>query len=218
MNIIHDQSSQEHSSSEINSTASDSVSKTDVIYENTDLEKLFTNKETCYYIMINNFFKNECSKENIDKMIAIINSESDISLRILDWFVTKYSKKHANFDGVDESFDVRISYKAQLKSYRKKYFDPFRRRKKFFYNFEREDIGKKILTTLGQLNFFRWAINKNILKFVESNLNIIITEMNQIYKNDKHKKKKKSSKKGQVNLNVKRTIENDEMKIVLRFD
>lgn len=211
---ITDQNSSEIS----NSISSDVGSKEEVIYDNANLEKIFTNKELCYYIMINNFFKNECTKENIDKMIAIINSESEISLRILDWFVTKYSKKHANFDIVDETFDVRISYKAQLKSYRKKYFDPFRRRKKFFYNFEREDINKQILTTLGQLNFFRWAINKNILTFVENNLTTIISEMNQLYKTEKNKKKKKLSKTGQVNLNVKKTIENDEVKIVLRFD
>lgn len=215
MNNVQDQSSQDNTSDLSNSISDDNT------YDNSNLNKIFTNKELCYYIMINNFFKNECSKENIDKMIAIINSESNISLRILDWFVTKYSKKHANFEGIqniDDTFDVRISYKAQLKSYRKKYFDPFRRRKKFFYNFERTDIQKKILTTLGQLNFFRWAINKNILIFVENNLSIIINEMNQLYKNDKNKKRKKSSKSGDITLNVQRTIENDEMKITLHFD
>ena len=206
------------------SLISDSLTKTETIDDTTNLEKIFTNKELCYYIMINNYFKNECSKENINKMILIINSESNISLRILDWFVTKYSKKYTNFnqmdDQIDETFDVRISYKAQLKSFRKKYFDPFRRRKKFYYQFERPDITNKILTTLGQLNFFRWAITKNILKFVELNLNLIISEMNQVYKIEKNKKKNSSDIKIEKNIytNVKNVIENDDMKLVLNFD
>ena len=69
-------------------------------------------------------------------MIDIINGKSEISLRILDWFVTRYSNKYKiTIDMGDEEdiFNVHISYKAQLKSYKKKYFDPFRRKKKFFF-------------------------------------------------------------------------------------
>jgi len=32
-------------------------------------------------------------KENMNKMIHIINGESNISLRIVDWFVTNFAKK-----------------------------------------------------------------------------------------------------------------------------
>ena len=52
----------------------------------------FTVKELCYYKKIDKFFTG-CTKENIIKMIDIINGKSSISLRVLDWFVTKYSKK-----------------------------------------------------------------------------------------------------------------------------
>ena len=31
--------------------------------------------------------------ENMDKVIQIINGQSNISLRIVDWFTTNYSKK-----------------------------------------------------------------------------------------------------------------------------
>ena len=34
------------------------------------------------------------SDNNFDKMINIINGTSKISLRIVDWFVTNYSKKN----------------------------------------------------------------------------------------------------------------------------
>lgn len=57
---------------------------------------LFTKKETCYYKMIDKFFK-DCTDDQITKMLEIINKESEISLRILDWFVTRYAKKKNRF-------------------------------------------------------------------------------------------------------------------------
>ena len=37
---------------------------------------------------------------NLENMLKIINGESKISLRIVDWFVTNYAKKHF-FGNVD---------------------------------------------------------------------------------------------------------------------
>ena len=37
------------------------------------------------------FYKNT---DNLDKMLNIINGESKISLRIIDWFTTNYAKKY----------------------------------------------------------------------------------------------------------------------------
>ena len=95
--------------------------------------KFFEKKELCYYTIIDRYFKNECTEFQIEQMINIIEMSSDISLRILDWFASKYSKQRCKFDfdcAVSIEFDVRMSYDAQLKSFRKKYFDPFRRKKK----------------------------------------------------------------------------------------
>jgi hypothetical protein len=158
-----------------------------------NITNLFTKKESCYYKMIDKFFK-DCTDEQITKMLGIINKESEISLRILDWFVTRYSKKRIDFDlGVEEVFDVYISYKAQLKSYKKTYFDPFRRRKKFYYCYDKHNNKKQIYTTIGQLNFFRWAITNNIIDYVEKNLISLTKAMNSANKEDKKKKKYKNS-------------------------
>jgi hypothetical protein len=113
-----------------------------------------------------------------------------ISLRVLDWFATKYSKKHPSLDPRDDTFDVRISYKAHLKTYRKRYFDPFRRNKKFTYIINKNNESYEIITTLGQLNFFKWVFSRNILRFVENNLAHIINDMNTSSKDDDKKKKK----------------------------
>jgi hypothetical protein len=146
--------------------------------------------------MIDKFFR-DCTEDQITKMLNIINKESEISLRILDWFVTRYAKKKIDFEinGLqrDEIFDVHISYKAQLKSYKKTYFDPFRRRKKFYYSYDMINAKKNVYTTIGQLNFFRWAISNNIIEYVEKNLSQLTKAMNSSNKEDKKKKQQKSS-------------------------
>lgn len=164
-----------------------------MIYENDKInklkcEKFFNEKELNYYIMINEFYS-MCDKKLIEIIIDIIEGKSKISLRILDWFISRFSKTVILFNSSNENnCDIHISYKAQLKTYKKKYFDPFRRHNKFFYFY---DKNKYVLTTLGQLNFFKWMICKNILSYVIDNINNIINNMtlsNKKYKIVKNKK------------------------------
>ena len=44
-------------------------------------------------ILLENLMKFYKKSNNIDKILPIINGESKISLRLIDWFVTNYSKK-----------------------------------------------------------------------------------------------------------------------------
>jgi hypothetical protein len=230
-------------SNSIDSSSCSSESDEDEDEDLKDPEKIFNVIELCYYKKIIDFYK-ACSSDNIEKMINIIDGKSSISLRILDWFVTKYSKKKidCNITNNDESFDVRISYKSQLKSFKKRYFDPFRRRQKFMYNFVSNN--KSIITTLGQLNFFKWAFANNILIYVEKNLKQISKEMNISNKEEKKKKKDKEKEKEKlkilsedkkdikfkknttiktgkldnIKINTTKIINNDEMQIILKFD
>ena len=39
-------------------------------------------------------FYNTDNNNNMDRMLKIINGESRISLRIIDWFATNYAKKY----------------------------------------------------------------------------------------------------------------------------
>ena len=62
------------------------------------------------------------------EFINIIKSNSKISIRLIDYFVTKYSKKNKiNYKIDNNIFNVYQSYKQQLKAYQKKHFDPFAR-------------------------------------------------------------------------------------------
>jgi len=70
-------------------------------------------------------------KTKLDRIMSIINGESNISLRLVDWFVTNYSKKHYTVydlqleDGTTIRFKVHNEYKLKLKAYSKRRFDTF---------------------------------------------------------------------------------------------
>jgi hypothetical protein len=118
--------------------------------------------------------------------IPILNSNSKISIRLIDYFVTKYSKYNKiNYKIIENNtevqFNVYTSYKQQLKAFQKKHFDPFSRGDRIPYF-----LGDTcIITTIGQLNFFKWFISKKIYDYVIKNHVIIENDMNRKNKNDK---------------------------------
>ena len=129
--------------------------------------------------------------------IQIINSQtkitnkSKISIRLIDYFVTKYSKKNkVSYKLNDTPFSVYQSYKQQLKAFQKKNFDPFARgiRIPYFIN------NTSIITTIGQLNFFMWFISKNIIDYVIKHKEVIESDMNKTKKIKVPPKLKKSFK------------------------
>ncbi len=63
---------------------------------------------------------------------SILQGDSKLSLRLIDWFVTNYSKKqNVSFLTKDNKHViVYLVYKAHLKAYNKKMFDPFCRWKR----------------------------------------------------------------------------------------
>ena len=169
----------------------------------------FSPKEKCYYKMINDYFrdKENCSDDDINKMVLMIKTEKkkidktdkidkndkytkqiSVSLRLLDWLVTKYSRntKIIIKDLNGEKQDLRTCYKSMLNTYKKRYFDPFKRKNKGF----------KVFTTLGQLNFFKWAISNGIIKYVEDNKVFLCKEMKKF--NLDEKKKKEEKKKNDI--------------------
>ena len=93
---------------------------------------------------LKNFYEN---KEYLKKMISIINGESKISLRIVDWFVTNYAKeKYVVYPlGKDKRIKVYDSYKLNLRAYSKKRFDPFCRWERITIPYKE---GKHIQTTI----------------------------------------------------------------------
>ena len=83
-----------------------------------------SSKQSLLMSTLTKFYSNQI---NVNRMLPIIKQKTNISLRVLDWFVTNYSKKNDIVYELDNKlyFNVYLSYKAQLKAYSKKQFDPF---------------------------------------------------------------------------------------------
>ena len=64
---------------------------------------------------------------NLEVMLSIINGDSSISLRIVDWFATNYAKQYyvTYATPTEPRFKVYVDYKLKLRSYSKRRFDPF---------------------------------------------------------------------------------------------
>ena len=112
----------------------------------------------------------------LDIILPILQGKSTISLRLIDWFVTNYAKKH-NISYIlnQRQFMVYFHYKRELKAYSKRLFDPFCRRERIMFQVRGHDA---FVTTVGQLNFFRWALEKDIIPYISSNLEPIEKDMN----------------------------------------
>ena len=170
----------------------------------------FLNKNDLLLTSLTKYYSTD---SNFTKLEKILKNESKISLRIIDWFATNYSKKYniiyeicidkkkkyylknnETCDKVLKQFIVYMNYKSQLKAYSKKQFDPFCRRERI--EFKVKD--RKIITTIGQLNFFKWAIDNQIIEYINDNLEHIENDMNSSITNNslkKHRTKKNKTKK-----------------------
>jgi len=154
---------------------------------------------------------------NIEYLINILNNKFQISLRIIDWFVTNYSKKN-NICWMlkDDRFVVYINYKSQLKAYSKKYFDPFCRRERIYFYYNKNEY---IITTIGQLNFFKWAIENNIIEFIRENYKTIEKDMqNSLKSNYFIKDEKNNKKRRELSTSSIKTIKKNYNKTILSFN
>jgi len=162
---------------------------------------------------------------NLDKILSIINGESRVSLPLIDWFVTNYSKKYYTVlkikdrHGVEKRFKVYIDYKLKLKAYSKKRFDPFCRWDRITIPYH-DDV--YIQTTIGQLNFFKWALEYKIIDFIREYLDHIEADMNNRNSSAKyrsHKNNKKTRKKRQeLSVSATKSIKKEDVVITVRFD
>ena len=133
----------------------------------------------------------------ISIIIPIIKQQTTISLRLLDWLVTNYSKQNdINYNVGPEgsegsNFNIWLDYKNQLKAYSKRQFDPFCRRERIWYdtktgqtsiiNFNDIEMYQKrtngFITTVGQLNFFKWALSNLVVNYAFLHITEIESDM-----------------------------------------
>jgi len=186
-------------------------------------------------VLLTSLYKYYDNKKNMECFLNIIEAnDTKISLRIIDWFVTNYSKKNnilytlyktpegkvtfsSEGNEIYRQFNTYYSYKSQLKSYSKKRFDPFCRRERINFNYQG---CKNIETTIGQLNFFKWAIDNLIIEYIKNNYKEIEEDMNESYNSIKKQKKNSHERKKREELSksASRGLNCNKVKIILDFN
>ena len=168
------------------------------------------------------FYQNTAEMTNLPKMMSIVNGQSRISLRIIDWFVTNYAKKNFiiyNINDNNSRFKVYNDYKLKLKAYSKRNFDPFCRWDRVTIPC---GIDIHIETTIGQLNFFKWAIENKIMEYIDEHYCIIENDMNR--RNSTSKKRcatddncKTRKKREELSISAVKCIKKENVHTVIKF-
>ena len=117
----------------------------------------------------------------IEAILPFLTGAAPVSLRVVEWFVTNYSKKfNVAYVLEERQFIVHFQYKRELKAYSKKLFDPFCRRERISFIIAGAPAIDE--TTVGQLNFFRWAIEKGVLTYILEHAAAIEADMNSSFR------------------------------------
>jgi len=175
-------------------------------------------------LLLNNLMEFYKDENNISRMLKIITGESKISLRIVDWFATNYAKKYYTLYDIVSSenprrFKVYFDYKLKLKAYSKKRFDPFCRWDRISIPYKN---GTCIETTIGQLNFFKWALENKVIHFIEENYEVIEKDMNNRNSTSKRKDNavdngKTRKKREELSISATKSIKKEDIEIVVKF-
>ena len=115
---------------------------------------------------ITNFFADEANFSLLKNMV----SNKNMQPRLIDYYVTQYSKNNPEFYVTKESVeDVYTSYKLQLKGYHKKRFCLFCKK-----NHISLKCGSSMLVMpLAKVNVYKWLISNNIPALLEEKHTII---------------------------------------------
>jgi hypothetical protein len=125
-------------------------------------------------LLVSSLQKFYTTLEDFDSVVQTMQGNGPYSLRLIDVFVTNYSKKYNTTYMLNgQEFVVYLNYKSQTKAYSKKLFDPFRRHECILFQAGNHE---PFITTVGQLNFFRWAHEKGVLKYIEEHVEDIRRE------------------------------------------
>lgn len=191
-----------------------------------------TSVNTQNQLLLNHLMDYYKDSEKLKCMTNIINGESKISLRIVDWFVTNYAKKYFTvYEIVNEHsnnksrFKVYHDYKLKLKAYSKKRFDPFCRWERISIPYDEQ---RYMETTIGQLNFFKWALQHNIIKYIEENYDEIENDMNNRNSTSKRRSPvnnegrtdnaKTRKKREELSVSACKCIKKETVEIVVKFN
>jgi hypothetical protein len=174
----------------------------------TNTKKIYTLHNDILIKELKVFYQNPKNSIVLNKFL----NHKNISLRIIDFFITQYSKINNIIITLQNKkfFNIYSSYKQHLKAYSKILFDPFCRKHKIDFIIYVNNVETKFETSIGQLNFFKWLIENNILYYIEANVAFIDEELSK-YNSEKIQKRREKKtlneeKKGLKENNKKNMI------------
>lgn len=149
------------------------MNRFDVDRDMVDVEDSFSRKDEVLLNSVLVWFNEEESR--VQTFSDIVHHKNGLSLRIIDWLITNFTKSFSvaiESDGLPRN--LRKDYHKNLTAHNKKNFDPFARRRRInIVLFGKE----KRVSTIGQLNFFRWFLSKNLVGFLLENKSVIEKHM-----------------------------------------
>ena len=171
-------------------------------------DAIIQSKEQWVLHRLETFYANPATFARVQ---SILQGESKLSLRLIDWFVTNYSKKqNVSFLTRDNKHViVYLVYKAHLKAYNKKMFDPFCRWKRIQF--------RGLDTTVGQLNFFEWAVQDEVLDYLETHYDEIHADMeacSQVVTNTEEGRRKRH----ELSRSATKSVRRHDVRVVVSFD
>jgi hypothetical protein len=159
----------------------------------------------------------------MDEVMPILTGTSPVSLRLIDWFVTNYSKKYNVSYALEDNkqFLVHFHYKRELKAYSKRLFDPFCRRERISFQVRGHPPIEE--TTVGQLNFFRWEIEKGVLRDIIAHAADVERDMNVSFREHYSKEPEAKSSTGrrkrkEMSQSAMKSVAHMEVPVVVAFD
>jgi hypothetical protein len=158
----------------------------------------------------------------IEEIMPFLTGSAPVSLRVVEWFVTNYSKKfNVGYTLDDRQFIVHFQYKRELKAYSKRLFDPFCRRERIAFQIR----GKPTIdeTTVGQLNFFRWAIEKGVINYILEHSSEIEKDMNTSFREHYSKEPEAKTptgrrKRKEMSHSAMKSVAHHDLPVVVSFD
>lgn len=116
--------------------------------------------------------------DKFEIILPILLGEDILTMSLINFTVINYAQEFDPYieikkQGKIEFVYISRSYAAQLDKYKKQFFDAFCRKPKIAFEYK---PGKTIVTSIAQLNYYRWVLNIGLLDFIQNNYDHIKQE------------------------------------------
>ncbi len=149
------------------------------------------------------FFSQQQNFDILKEWLIKDDQQSGKSRRIIEWFLINYAKQYGTVYDIIRGktlykFFVSVEYTAALDCYKKDFFDTYCRKAGTVIELD-YDNGKKLKTSVAQLNLFRWCIKNCVLDYINNHFDEIQKDL---------QKRSSSSTKQQITKGKKRHLSN----------